>query len=93
MKSIDTDAVAFVLLDKLVPGVGKFVRADTNEISWIQIPCAYTLRIDIDTVGTAQINDTIAPGTALLHPRMIARNLWMIEDDGVVIETPNGQSR
>src|SRR5438105_4339080 len=86
MRCIDTNTATLILLRQLGSGKCQFKRANANHVICLKILVMYLLRIDIDMIGTLQINDPI---TFLITNQacMMSGYLRMIEDNLVIWQT------
>src|SRR5260370_26244632 len=86
---IDADKITLVVLRQLVAFVNQLVRTNTNLITQLEEPVGSELVVNVNVIGAVQVKDAI--GASLSYQACMMRgNLWMIQDQGVVLRPPDG---
>src|SRR5260370_19190881 len=88
VERIDSYTFTLVLLRQLRTRVGELVWTNAYLIPWLKQLICHKLRIDVDMVRTAKVNDAVAP-LYLLQAGMMSRNLRMTPCRHCIHQTAN----
>lgn len=92
MVCLNANAATLIVLGELGSRVDELERSYADLISCFERLLGDTLAIDIHMIGAAQVNKAMA-AISLLQARMIAGDLWVVQDNAILWQAANGDDR